>query len=190
MTGRTSIIRIKGSVARVSSNCRPLYWNEQPPPHHHTSTPHVGGGSCLFGRSSSGTGKFSTGYLEAEFRPLLVDVFDRVQFSFIAAGANFRGLGPRFWRGQVRVPKRPSTTLSGAGLVHAAAAGLGVKENTVAIFVFLETLSDANIPHVLTLERGDVHFDGGGQIGNLLLVHPYESWRTRTAIATLRTLKA
>ena len=74
-------------------------------------------------------------------------------------------------------------------MVNAAAAGLGVKEYAVAIVVFLETFSDPNFPHVLTFESGDIHFYRGGEVGNLLFVHPNESRRAGTAITALRTFE-
>src|SRR5215471_239039 len=66
-------------------------------------------------------------------QPIGFDFGELVQFPLPAAGTNAARMFPVLHGFQIGVPKRPRSTLPGAGRIHAAPSRLPIEEDAVAI---------------------------------------------------------
>ena len=97
-----------------------------------------------------------------------------------------------FGRFEIRIPKRPRSTLSWPGFISRTTARFAVKKNAITVWKLLQALSDTDATDVKTLEFFDIvlQADSRGQSRNLLLVDPNVARRSRTAISALRALES
>ena len=121
---------------------------------------------------------------------LCLDLLDRIKLAMPGPGTDFFDALPRFWRFDIRIPERPRAALRGANRIDRAPALFGMQEGAIAAAgEFLEADPIADPPCVLRANFFQRLSQELGDLDELFFVDPDVTFRSRAAIAALRTLE-
>ncbi len=134
--------------------------------------------------------RVSSTQLHLDNLSLRLNVLDDVQLSLAAAGTNFAGLLPVFRGLEIRVPKRPSSTLSRPSVIDLALACRAVEKHAIAVGMLLETLASSDHPDVFSFEFCEIGLtDRSGNCRDFLLADPDETRSARATVSALGAVK-